>query len=158
MFYRQPNDCRDYKCSKLTQIMININPYCMSNRDIFVAYIVNNYLKFLITFCVILFIFTICQARAFGYKFCKQKIKGNRIDKRNSRSIMFEDITSREIIFISLQGKNTHLNPWYLDLDTSSDFKSFVKKRDHFTLTRVYFWLLFFRKLTGLPLGAEELP
>ena len=40
-------------------------------------------------------------------------------------------------IFVTLMGKNEPQSPWFLDLDVSNEFQTFLNKQDYFSLGRV---------------------
>jgi hypothetical protein len=137
MIFDTFNDCSDYQCSPQIQLQQTTNHFCMNNKDLFSSIAASKYLTLISIYVFLLILFAICQAKQFGDQFRKKDSGLEKISQKDKSSISLEESTSRDILFISLQGKNTHSNPWFLDLDTSSDFKTFVKKRDHFTLTRV---------------------
>lgn len=62
----------------------------------------------------------------------KSKKKGEKL-----KEVSFTEDDELMSIFISLNGKNSHTSPWFLNLDISKDFHSFVDKRDIFDLSRV---------------------
>lgn len=82
---------------------------------------------FIIVLCFLYFIFCIVEIL--------------RVSKKRQEPIeeveFDESVLKNQIIFLSLQGKNTFDNPWYLDLDIPKEFVSFLSTRDYFTLSRV---------------------
>lgn len=65
--------------------------------------------------------------------YLRLKIKEER--KKDPYYISDKDV-KKEVVYLNLQGRNDPDCPWFLDLDVSKEFTSFLDKIDHFKLTR----------------------
>ena len=58
--------------------------------------------------------------------------------RKKMKKIEVKSYQVKRHFYISLQGKNSSKDPWFMNLEISKDFRSsFFSKGDHFHLTRV---------------------
>lgn len=63
----------------------------------------------------------------------KKKIK---VARENDPYYMSDADVRKDVIYLNLQGRNDPDCPWFLDMDISKDFTSFLDKIDYFKLSR----------------------
>lgn len=126
--YTQKNNCDAYECdSSSIELKSPFNKYCLQTLSLF-SYILVEYRVFFLLFIIIIYTIFIFFEVYRASKKNKAKIEEVEFDETELR---------KEMIFMSLQGKNTHDNCWFLDLDIPKEFNSFLSTRDYFTLSRV---------------------
>ena len=62
------------------------------------------------------------------------------IEREKDRNYISDIDAKKDVVYLNLHGRNDPDCPWFLDLDLSKDFSSFVDKIDHFKLSREIGW------------------
>ena len=160
--YLQQNNCEQFKCNpKTVELNKNINPYCLPTATLFTQSIAINRWGYIVVYTVVISIFVLFEIRGsplFSFSGRARKRALKRAKRSNDRSRKSQSMVSdesemtfdyeKDIYFISLQGRNTHDDPWFLDLDISKEFKCIFSKMDYFNLTRVSFSSFFLEKFS----------
>lgn len=137
-YYKNPkkeeefDNCRSNECdNEKVHLSIKINPYCLKSTTLAKQAITKN-IKFLL---VVFSLITIIHFFSITLKQYKINFKKKRQVKEIDDLLETEE---REIFYVYLQGRNIYYDPWYLQLDHSKEFESFVSRREYFPIIRVF--------------------
>lgn len=130
---KEVKSCESGECDKeKVHLSREINPHCLKSSTLAIHFLAQRRIIFFEIYLIGLIVHLI-------FHFLKKiKIEKNILKSEKTIDEM-EQVHDRELLYVYLQGRNIHYDPWYLQLDLSREFKTFVTTSDYLSIIRVSF-------------------